>query len=107
MSAAKAVVEIEPNQMEWLTIEDDTGRVWRYRRVGALDLAEPVEVEGHLVSGRPFRASLVRDNDGHPLLRKDGPGLPRVLALEFIDDPSNFYMTSLGLPGKAEYVLVE
>ena len=100
-------MEIEPNRLDWLSIEDDTGRVWRYRRVGALDLAEPVEVEGHLVRGQPFRANFVRDNDGHPLLHEDGPGLPRVLALEFIEDPSNFYITSLGLPGKAEYVVVD
>jgi len=27
--------------------------------------------------------------------------------LEFIEDPSNPYLTNLGLPGKAEYVLVD
>ena len=107
MSAARAVKEIESEKLDWLTIEDDAGREWRYRRVGALDLAETVQVEGHLKHGRPFRASLVRDNDGHPLLSQDGPGLPRVLFLEFIEDPTNSYVTALGLPGKAEYVLVE
>lgn len=106
MSAAKHVKEIEPTKLDWLTVEDDAGRVWRYRRVGAADLAEPVQLEGHLKNGRPFRANLVRDNDGHPLLRQDGPGLPRVLMLEYIEDPDDLYRTALGLPGKAEYVLV-
>lgn len=106
MSAAREVKEIEPTRLDWLTVEDDAGRVWRYLRVGSADLAEPVHLEGHLTNGRPFRAALVRDNDGHPLLRQDGPGLPRVLMLEFIEDPDNLYLTALGLPGKAEYVLV-
>jgi hypothetical protein len=107
MAAARAVKEIESNKLDWLTIEDDTGRVWRYRRVNVVDLAEPVDVEGHLKHGQPFRASLVRDNDGHPSLRQDGPGLPHSLVLEFIEDPSNLYLTALGLPGKAEYTLVD
>jgi hypothetical protein len=107
MAAARAIVEIEPKTLAWLTVEDNTGRVWRYRRVGEVDLAEPVDVEGHLKHGHPFRANLVRDNDGHPSLRQDGPGLPRVLMMEYIEDPSNLYLTALGLPGKAEYVLVE
>jgi hypothetical protein len=107
MSVARAVDEIEPTTLEWLTIEDTDGRVWRYRRIGKADLAEEVQVEGHLKNGHPFRANLVRDNDGHPLLRKDGIGLPRYMFLEFIEDPTNQYLTALGLPGKAEYVLVE
>lgn len=107
MAAARAIVEIEPKTLQWLTIEDTTGKVWRYRRVGQADLAEPVDVEGHLKRGHPFRANLVRDNDGHPALRQDGPGLPRELILEYIEDPTNSYLTALGLPGKAEYVLDE
>jgi len=107
MSFARAVIEIEPTSLDWLTIEDSDDRVWRYRRIGMADLAEPVQVEGHLKHGHPFRAGLVRDNDGHPLLRQDRPGLPRVMILEFIEDPSNLYLTALGLPGKAEYLLTE
>lgn len=107
MAAAKAIREIEPKRLDWLTVEDNTGRVWRYRRVAAVDLAEPVDVEGHLKHGLPFRAALVRDNDGHPSLRKEGSGLPQELILEYIEDPGNLYLTALGLPGKAEYVLVE
>jgi hypothetical protein len=107
MSVARAVQEIEPATLEWLTVEDTDGRVWRYRRIGAADLAEPPHIEGHLKHGHPFRANLVRDNDGHPVLLQDRPGLPRVMVVEYIDDPSNLYLTALGLPGKAEYLLVE
>src|SRR5262245_46449001 len=107
MSVARAVDEIEPTSLQWLTIEDTDGRIWRYRRVGQADLAEEVQVEGHLKNGHPFRANLVRDNDGHPLLQKDGPGLPQTMVIEFIEDPSNPFLTNLGLPGKAEYRLVE
>jgi hypothetical protein len=106
MSAARAVREIEPTLLDWLTIEDTDDQVWKYRRKGPTDLAELVHVEGHLTNGRPFRANLVRDNDGHPLLRQDGPGLPPMMILEYIEDPSNLYLTALGLPGKAEYQLV-
>jgi hypothetical protein len=107
MSVARRVVEIEPKQMDWLTIEDTDGREWRYRRIGEADLAEAPHVEGHLKKGHPFRAALVRDVDGHPLLRQDGVGLPRVMIVEYIEDPSDPYLTALGLPGKAEYLLVE
>jgi hypothetical protein len=107
MSFARAVIEIDPTRLDWLTIEDSDNRIWRYRRIGMADLAEPADVEGHLKNGHPFRASLVRDNDGHPMLQQDGSGLPRILILEFIEDPSNLYLTALGLPGKAEYVREE
>jgi hypothetical protein len=39
MAAARAVKDIGP-RLAWLTIEDDTGREWRYRRVGPADTAE-------------------------------------------------------------------
>ena len=107
MSAAREVREIEPNHLDWLTVEDDQGKVWRYRRVGPSDLARPAHVEGHLKQGYPFRANLVRDNDGHPLLSKDGAGLPSTMIVEYIDDPNDLYLTALGLPGKAEYTLTE
>lgn len=105
MSNARQINEIEPTRIDWLTVEDDTGRVWRYRRIGKADLAEAPQVEGHLKQGRPLRANLVRDNDGHPSLRQDGPGLPQTMIVEYIEDPSNPMITALGLPGKAEYVL--
>jgi hypothetical protein len=106
MSTAKQVKDIEPSRLDWLTIEDDTGRVWRYRRLGTVDVAEIAQVEGHLKNGRPIRANLIRDNDGHPLLRQNAPGLPSTTIVEYIDDPSNLYLTALGLPGKAQYMLV-
>ncbi len=105
MSAAKAIQQIDSRDFAWLTIEDDSGNLWNYKRTGAADLAESPQIEGHLKGGRPFRAGLVRDHDGHPLLRQSGPGLPGIAVVEFIDDPSNLYLTALGLPGKAEYTL--
>jgi hypothetical protein len=107
MAVARQVNEIEPSTMSWLTVEDTDGREWRYQRIGGADLAEPAHVEGHFVNGLPFRAALVRDNDGHPMLRQDGPGLPRVMIVEYIEDPSDPYLTALGLPGKGEYLLAE
>ena len=107
MSAARQIREIEPRNFDWLTVEDDLGKVWRYRRIGASDLAEAPHIEGHLKKGHPFRANLVRDNDGHPLLSKDGAGLPSTMIVEYIDDPNDLYLTALGLPGKVEYVLAE
>ena len=106
MATARAIKEIESSKLDWLTVEDDAGKVWRYRRVGALDLAEPAHVEGHLSHGHALRAALVRDANGHPMLHHDGPGLPRVMVVEYVEHPSNLYLTALGLPGKAEYILV-
>jgi hypothetical protein len=105
MSVARAVQDLEPIRLDWLTVEDTDGRVWRYRRIGSADLAESAHVEGHFTQGHPLRAYLVRDHDGRPLLRQDAPGLPRVMILQYIEDPSDLYLTALGLPGKAEYLL--
>lgn len=105
MSAAAHVTNIGPN-MEWLDIEDDAGRIWRYRRGGALDLAEPAEVEGHFTRGQPTRAVLVRDADGHVLLQGDGDRLPRTTVVEHVDDPTDPMLSILGLSPKEEYELV-
>ena len=77
MSFARAVIEIEPTSLDWLTIEDDD-RVWRYRRIGMADLAEPVQVEGPLetrppVPGRP------RTRQRRPPAGQDRPGLARLI----------------------------
>src|SRR4051794_34941426 len=105
MSAAKQVKEIGP-KLAWLTVEDHTGRVWRYQRIGPLDIAEPAHVEGHFVHGESVRAALVRDVDGHVLLHADGSGMPRSIVVAHFDDPSSPLLSLLGLSPKEEYVLV-
>lgn len=103
MSAAKQIKEIRP-RLEWLAVEDHDGRVWRYRRVGPLDIAEPAHVEGHYADGHPTRAVLVRDLDGHARLH--GDGMPRSIVVEHVDDPTSPLMSLLGLSPKEEYELV-
>jgi hypothetical protein len=105
MSAAKQVREFGP-RMEWLAIEDNAGRVWRYQRAGALDIAELAQVEGHYTHGQPIRAVLVRDDDGHVLLHGDGGGMPRSIVVQHVDDPTSPLLSVLGLSPKEEYVLV-
>jgi hypothetical protein len=105
MSAAKHVKEIGP-KLDWLTIEDHAGRVWRYRRVGPLDLAEPAHVEGQYTHGQPIRAVLVRDLDGHVLLHGDAGGLPRSIVVQHVDEPTDPVTSLLGLSPKEEYELV-
>jgi hypothetical protein len=105
MSAAKQVKEIGP-KMEWLAIEDNAGRVWKYRRGKALDLAEPAQVEGHFAKGDVIRAVLVRDDDGHVMLHGDGGGMPRSICVEHVDDPHSPLLGLLGIAPKEEYVLV-
>jgi hypothetical protein len=104
MAVARLVKEIGP-RFDWLTIVDDAGREWRYRRVGPLDTAEVPHLEGHYVDGHPTRAVLLRDADGHPLLRQDGPGLPRSIVLDHVDDPTNPLLSVLDLDPKEEYEL--
>jgi hypothetical protein len=105
MSAAKHVKEIGP-RMEWFSIEDNAGRVWRYQRGGVLDLAEPAQVEGHYAQGQPIRAVLVRDADGHVMLHGNGSGMPRSIVVEHVDDPHSPLLGLLGISPKEEYVLV-
>lgn len=106
MAVAKIVDSVEPDRLEWLVIEADDGRQYRYKRVGELDIAEPAQVEGHFVHGHPVRAALVRDADGHAFLRQPGAGLPASLVVEHIDKSSNGVLGSLGLSPKEEYTLV-
>jgi len=106
MIAAKQVKEIGP-KMEWIAVEDHAGRVWKYKRVGPLDIAEPAQVEGHYVKGEPIRAVLVRDADGHVLLHGDGTtGMPRSICVRHVEDPTSPMLSVLGLAPKEEYVLV-
>jgi hypothetical protein len=105
MSAAKHVKEFGP-KLEWLAVEDHDGRVWRYRRVGPLDLAEPAQVEGHYAAGQPIRAVLVRDLDGHVRLHGAGAGMPRSIVVQHVDDPTDPVTSLLGLSPKEEYELV-
>jgi hypothetical protein len=105
MSAAKHVKEIGP-KMDWFSVEDTAGRVWKYRRVGALDIAEPAQVEGHYAEGHPLRVVLVRDADGHALLHAGRTGMPRSIVVEHVDDPHSPLLGLLGISPKEEYVLV-
>ena len=106
MAAARAIKDIGP-QMAWLVIEDDQGREWRYRRVGPADTAAVPHLEGHFVQGLPVRAVLIRNVDGHPLLQQPGPGLPRTLIVDHVDDPTNPLLSVLDIDPKAEYELVD
>jgi hypothetical protein len=105
MSTAKQVKEIGP-RMEWLAVEDSAGHVWRYKRAGALDIAEPAQVEGHFTRGEPIRAVLVRDADGHVLLHGNGTGMPRAIVVQHVDDPTSPLLSILGLTPKEKYVLM-
>jgi hypothetical protein len=105
MAMAKEIRDIGP-RLEWLVIADDAGREWRYRRVGPADTAEVAQVEGHFVHGHPIRGVLVREADGGPLLRQPGPGLPRTLIIDHVDDPTNPILSVLDLDPKEEYELV-
>jgi hypothetical protein len=105
MSTAKQVKEIGP-MMEWFSIEDNAGRVWRYQRARPVDLAEPAQVEGHYTKGHPIRAVLVRDDDGHAMLHGRETGMPRSIVVDHIDDPHSPLLGLLGISPKEEYVLV-
>jgi hypothetical protein len=105
MSTAKHVKEIGP-KMDWVTIEDSDGRVWKYRRARPVDLAEPAQLEGHYAQGRPIRAVLVRDDDGHAMLHGNGTGMPKSIVVDHIDDPHSPLLGLMGISPKEEYVLM-
>ena len=105
MAAARLVKEFGP-RLDWLTIEDDAGREWRYQRSGPADTAAVPHLEGHYANGHPIRAVLLREADGRPLLRQSGPGLPRTLVLDHVNDPTNPLLSVLDLDPKEEYELV-
>jgi hypothetical protein len=75
LAIAKQVREYEPIGVDWLKIEDDTGKVWRYDRIGETDLTSPPHVFCWLDGGR-LMVNLARRHDGEADLRQDEPGLP-------------------------------
>lgn len=72
MAVAQSLLQLD----HWLVVRDSSGRAWRYE-------ATDVVAEGSVVHVRQGKAAseLVRDRDGVPLLRQDGAGLPRVIAV--------------------------
>src|SRR5689334_8016295 len=52
-----------------------TGRVWRFARRGFAAETAPVHVTLEMV-GQDARVGVVFEEQGRPVLRRDGPGLP-------------------------------
>jgi hypothetical protein len=87
MAVAQMVIDCDPTHLNWLRIEDNDGNVWRYEKKGAADHAAAAQVEGHYSKGENVQAVLVRGPDNIPLLRQDGPGLPRIMTVDSVVIP--------------------
>ncbi len=83
MSVAKSVAELEPKELDWLDVEDEDGKKWRYRR-GSIAADVPAHVQSRYFGrSRTLRAVLVRGPDGRPVLWQEEPGLPQKIVVEY------------------------
>jgi hypothetical protein len=76
MSVAKQVLNVETTNLDWLEIEDEEGKVYRYLKGKTVPDGSPVHVTWDL-NGIAMRAKVARGTDGKVLLRQDDPGLPQ------------------------------
>ena len=103
MAIATKVLECEYKNMKLLTIQDDTGAVWRYAQRGNLELDTAPHVKREYYPP-VIRAVLVRDANGVAILRQDNPGLPAKIVVDHILPSSHGPMSGMShWQGKAEY----
>jgi hypothetical protein len=84
MAVAKQVSDVERTALAWLEIEDEDGAKYRYAKKGLGPDGAPLHVAWEYTGG-PLRAKLVRGDDGRPVLRQDGPGLPAKIVVDYIE----------------------
>jgi hypothetical protein len=84
MSVAKSVGNVEPSQLDWLEVQDEDGKVYRYEKRGNAPNGLAKHVEGQWNGGPQIRAALVRDAGGEAILRQDDPGLPKSIGVEYV-----------------------
>src|SRR5262249_4864608 len=83
MSVAKRVSDVERTTLNWLKIDDEDGNVWRYGKRGNI-ISDVIHLECEYFGKASIRATLLRDEDGKPVLRQEEPGLPREIVVEYI-----------------------
>ena len=105
MAIAKQVLDYEPTGVDWLKIEDDTGKVWRYDCTEETNLTSPPHVFCGLDEGR-LTVKLACRRDGKAVLRQDEPGLPERIIVEILQEtfgpPMNLVIG--GQQGRLVYV---
>jgi hypothetical protein len=84
MAVAKQVRKVESTALAWLEIEDEDGAKYRYAKRGLAPDGSPLHVAWEFTGG-PLRAKLVREDDGRPVLRQEGPGLPAKIVVDYIE----------------------
>jgi|GEM_PF-2652829 len=106
MSMAKSVAEVEPKELVWLSVVDEEGRIWRYGRRGITTQDVPAHIEGRYFGrSTTIRVVLVRGHDGRPVLRQDGPGLPKRIVVNYSPPATKDAPVALATcpQGKIEY----
>jgi hypothetical protein len=86
MAVAGAVVACESRSLDWLTIADDAGNVWRYVKRGLAQTVAGVHVTWWYDELLTVRPRLVRGVDGRALLRQEGPGLPDTIVVNYVHE---------------------
>ncbi len=79
MSTARCVKEMDLVAMDWFTVEDEDGAVYRYVKARRHHRMLAVQVGWQPTLEPPgWRPTLIRDRDKLAILRQDGPGLPPI-----------------------------
>ena len=84
MATAVQIAAFERANLDWIILEDDAGRKWRYERRGEAHPRATLHVHCQYFGGPQKRVALVRDGRDRPLAHQDGPGLPQTIAVEYI-----------------------
>jgi hypothetical protein len=104
MGVATTVGKVDVTALQWLQIEDDSGRVYLYKKGKEAALNAQVHVHCDYSSWPAIRAVLVRDNDGNVFLQQEEPGLPKQIVVNyFTKSPAPGAPFLSGWESKLEY----
>lgn len=94
MSTATQVVGAGPQgkDLEWLTIEDDAGKSWKYVIKRALPKSDVFHVRMDPITGR---IALTRDSQSVATLKRSESGLPRLIIVDYCTLPHSAGMASM------------
>ncbi|VTU02438.1 unnamed protein product [Gemmataceae bacterium] len=81
MSVAAAIIDYEPERLDWFTVTDTDGRPHRYASRPGLWIPFDAPIVGQWSPGRPPVLGAIA---GRPVLNQEAPGLPDLVIVAHV-----------------------
>lgn len=83
MATAVKVTQVERTKLDWLMIEDDDGKEWKYVKGADAPNAKTIHVTHRPLGDGGFQALIARNEKGEAVLRQDEAGLPDTIIVDY------------------------